>query len=170
MPLETSRTIWNRLRPMSILQSRLHGDVLFSMLNIVHHAQHRCLKAGFSPNTCTQHTSNFTTVGSCNPCPSTKKGRASRLTARDACNEDVAPYTIASVDSCQSALTDTQDGDGRLCGESEGLDLAYGRLYYSTRQVVANFPFHKLQSIVPVVRLQHHTELGLPGFGGLRIR
>lgn len=50
-------------------------------------------------------------------------------------------------------LTNTQDGDGRLSGEPERLDLADGRLHHPAREVIAHLPLHKLQPVVPVLRL-----------------
>lgn len=51
-------------------------------------------------------------------------------------------------------LTNTQDGDGRLGGEAERLDLADGRFHYPAREVIAHLPLHKLQPVVPVLRLE----------------
>ena len=53
----------------------------------------------------------------------------------------------------QAALTDTQDGDGRLSGEPEGLDLADGGFHHSAREVVAHLPLDKLQSVMAVLGL-----------------
>lgn len=50
-------------------------------------------------------------------------------------------------------LTDTQDGDGRLSGEPERLDLADGGLHHPAGEVIADLPLHKLQPVVPVLRL-----------------
>ena len=44
-------------------------------------------------------------------------------------------------------VVDSQNGDGRLGGELQALDLGHGRLEYASGAIVANLSLHQVETV-----------------------